>query len=217
MSIFESLMDNKGTISTTLGKKLAKEALGGDWGIADEAIRLCAFELSDASMRHLRSGAGKIVEIVAEARPELVAPRLEELFPALAAAEPQTRWMIIRTFGFCAGLNEAWAKKAIPFAKAYVESKEGLCLRAAADRFLGDYGALSEKNAAAVMPILQASIRNLARNEEDWILEAFIEIAELVDAESKAKIIGFAKRFRQGPKKSTQARAKKLLKLTGTA
>jgi len=213
MSIFESLLENKGTVSSALGKKLAEEVLGGDAGILDEAIRLCAFELVDHNMRRLRAGAAKIVELVAEKEPELVAPRLGELFPALKAAEPQTRWMIIRTFGYCARANEAWAKKDLPFAQAYVESKDGLCLRAAADRFLGDYGALSPKNAAAVLPILQTSIKSLVMNEEDWILEAFTQIAALVDSESKAKILLFAKRCERAPKKNTQARAKKLLKL----
>jgi hypothetical protein len=213
MSIFESLMDNKGTVSSALGKKLAREALGGDAGILDEAIRLCAFELSDPNMRRLRAGAAKIVELVAEERPELVSSRLGELFPALKAAEPQTRWMIIRAFGFCARQNEAWAKKALPFARTFVLSKEGLCLRAAADRFLGDYGSLSRKDAATVMPILQSSIRNLVMNEEDWILEAFMLIAALVDAESKAKILSFAKRCERAPKKSTQARDKRVTKL----
>jgi hypothetical protein len=213
MSIFESLMDNKGTVSTALGKKLAQEALGGDAGILDEAVRLCAFELSDPNMRQVRAGAAKIVELVAEKEPGLVAPRLGEIFPALKAAEPQTRWMIIRTFGYCARQNEDWAKKALPFAEAYLESKEGLCLSNSADLFLGDYGSLSPKNAAAAMPLLQSSIKNLVMNEEDRILEAFMRIAALVDAESKAKILLFAKRCERAPKKSTQARAKRVAKL----
>jgi hypothetical protein len=213
MSIFESLMENKGTISTSLGKRLAKEALAGDAGILDEAIRLCSFELDEAEMRHVRAGAAKIVEIVAESEPERVAPRLDELLPALQAAEPQTRWMAIRVFGFCARLNEAWAEKAIPFAEAIAESEEGLCLRSSADLFLGDYGALSKRNAAAVMPILLRSAGSLVRNEEDWLLEAFMEMLPQVSAEAKAKILGFARRCERAPKKSTQARAKKLLKL----
>jgi hypothetical protein len=214
MSIFEPLMENKGTVSTALGKKLAKEALGGEAGIIDEAVCLCVFELSDANMRHVRAGAAKIVEIVAEKRPELVAPRLKDLFPALRAAEPQTRWMIIRIFGFCARLNESWAKKAIPFAEAYLgSSEEGLCLRSSADLFLGDYGALSPNNAAAAMPLLLRSAGSLVLNEEDWILEAFMKILPMADEGAKAKILGFAKRCERAPKKSTQARARRVLKM----
>lgn len=213
MSIFESLMENKGTVSSALGKKLAADALGGKAEIIDEAIRLCSFDLAAANMRHVRAGAAKIVEILAEERPELVAPRLKELLPALNATEPQTRWAIIRTFGFCAKANESIAKMALPFAEAFLESKEGLCLSSSADLFLGDYGSLSSKNAAMVMPMLLESAANLAQNEEDWILEAFMKIVTLVDEDAKKRILSFAKRCEQAPKKSTQGRAKKVAEL----
>lgn len=102
--------------------------------------------------------AAKVVEIVAEEKPELVAPRLEKLLPALSAPEPQTRWMVVRTMGFCAGLNQPVAKKAVPYAEGYLDAKEGLVIASSADLFLGDFGALSKGNARLVFPILKRSI-----------------------------------------------------------
>lgn len=216
MSIFESLMTNKGTVSTALGKKLAKAALDGDLAILDEAIGLSVLALEDKSMRHVRAGAAKIAELVAEKRPELVAPRLKELFPALRAAEPQTRWMAMGLFGACAHLGEGWAKKALPFAQAIIEEKDGLCLSRSADLFLGDFVSLSRANAALAVPLLLKSAGSLVRNEEDWVLEAFMKILTLVDEEAWRKILAVAKRFERGPKKSTQARAKRLIAMKWT-
>jgi hypothetical protein len=55
------------------------------------------FEKSKLNQKHVRAGAAKVVEIVAENRPELVAPHLSKLLPALSVEEPQTRWAIKRS------------------------------------------------------------------------------------------------------------------------
>ena len=126
MPILEKLKNNKGTVSSLLGKTLAHEALNGNLEILKEAVELSVYSIADKKEKIVRSGAAKIVECVAMEKPELVAPYLAVLFPALEAFEPQTRWMIIRTFGLCAKNNPEAAKKAIPFARKYIhEKKEG--------------------------------------------------------------------------------------------
>ena len=109
MTIFAQLSTNKGTVSSVLGKTLAQQVLQeGRSDILLECIDLSSYEATSPASRHIRAGAAKVVEIVAEAQPELVAPHLEKLLPALAVAEPQTCWMIIRVMGFCARLNNRW-------------------------------------------------------------------------------------------------------------
>ena len=119
-------------------------------GILSECIGLVYYEASSATYRNIRAGAAKVVEIVAEKQPRLVAPHLGELFPALSVPEPQTRWAIIRVMGFCASLNKPVAKKDIHFAEEYLEVKEGLCIASSADLFLGDFGALFREDAESV-------------------------------------------------------------------
>ena len=100
MSIFEQLSNNKGTVSSALGKELAQKVLQESRGdILLECIDLACYEASAPASKHIRSGAAKVVEIVAK-DPELVAPYLGKLFPALSVQEPQTRWAIIRVMGF---------------------------------------------------------------------------------------------------------------------
>ncbi|RJQ31802.1 MAG: hypothetical protein C4562_05005 [Actinobacteria bacterium] len=214
MKIISQLEANKGTVSSALGKALAKKVLEGDLDILNEAIELCTFDLINEKTKHIRAGAAKIVELVAEKKPELMAPFLEKLLPALTVKEPQTRWMIIRTMGFCAPLNKKTAKKAISFARQYIKENEGLCIVSSADLFLGDFGAISSKDAELVFPYLEESSQNVILNEQDWLMESFIKIFKLVNDDCRGKITKFAKQWTSHSRKSTQARANKLLKLT---
>lgn len=213
MSIFEQLKNNKGTISSALGKKLAGQVLAGNKNILEEAIDLVIYQENNQTSKNIRAGAAKIIETVAEKKPEWVAPFLERLFPALDLPEPQTRWMIIRTMGFCANHNQEISAKAIEHAKNYIKQKEGLCLSGSAELYLGDIGSLSKKYANNVFPILEEVLANADVNEIDWVLEAFMKICTNLDEKNKEKIRNYANKYTNASKKSTQKRVKKLLKL----
>ncbi|MFZ5881414.1 MAG: hypothetical protein ACOY0R_18765 [Chloroflexota bacterium] len=213
MSIFEQLANNKGTVSSALGKTLAQKVLNGQTEILSECIDLSSYEASKPASKQIRSGAAKVVELVAEKQPGLVAPHLEKLLPALSVKEPQTRWMIIRTMGFCAHLNRAVAQKAIEYAETYIQDKkDGLCLASSADLFLGDFGALSKKDAQRVFPILMQSIENLVFNEQDWLLETLLKILPNLDKDEQVVIFKFAEHWQYSARKSTQQRAREILR-----
>ena len=212
MSGRDRLSGNKGTVSFARGKTLAHQVLAADrTDILSECIQLASYEAPDPGVRHIRAGAAKAVEIVAEERPGLVAPHPPKLLPYLAIPEPQTRWMIIRTMDFCARANTAAARKAIPFAQGYLRAKKGLCLTSSADLFLGDFGAVSKRCAREVFPILERPMKKPIRNEPDWLLEAGYHLfLNLGKAEQKA-VLRFAGRHRDAPRKSTRQRARMIL------
>ncbi len=213
MSVFEQLSHNKGTVSSALSKVLARKVLvEGQMDILSECINLTCYELSEPAARNIRAAAGKVVELVAEKEPGLVAPGLEALFPALSVPEPQTRWMIIRVMGYCAQGNKPVAMKAIPYAEKYLDGKEGLCIASSADLFLGDLGALSKEDAETVFPILEHSMDNLIANEQDWLLEAFFKIFPNLDQDGQEKVLQFAQQWQYSARKSTQQRAGKILR-----
>lgn len=213
MSIFTQLQNNKGTISSALGKELAERVLSGNNEILKEAIKLVIFNEHDLKSKNIRAGAAKIVETVAEMKPDLVAPFLEELYPALDLPEVQTRWMIIRTMGFCAHLNQEISISSMEYAIKYIQNKEGLCLTSSAELYLGDIGALSEENAKTVFPILEEALKNALVNEVDWILEAYMKICKNLDKKNLAKIKQYINEKITASKKSTQNRIKKLTKM----
>ena len=208
MTLFDKLKNNKGTVSSALGKILANEILDGNIDLLKETIPLVCYNLKTRKDKNIRSGAAKIVEIVAEKHPKLVAQYLVNLLPALEVDEPQTKWMIIRTMGFCSEVQPQITKKAIPFAKKYINEKvDGqLCLVGAADMFLGDYGALCKENAEAIFPILVDSTNNVIMNEHDWIIEAFIKIVKYLTIKQKEIILDFCEEYSNHPRKATQSR-----------
>ncbi len=212
MSTLDQLASNKGTVSSALGKVLAQKVLDGQTSILLECIDLACFDPSAPTQKHIRSGAAKVVELVAEKRPDLVAPHLAKLMLALAVTEPQTRWMIIRTMGYCAHLNKAIAQKAIPYAEKYIERKEGLVIASSADLFLGDLGAISQKDARKVFLILERSMDNAIPNEQDWLLEALFKVFQNLTKSEQEKTIKFAERWQNSSRKSTQQRAKRILR-----
>ncbi len=212
MNTFEQLSHNKGTVSSALGKALAQKALAGQTDILSECLELACHDPAKQDQKNIRAGAAKVIELVAEKRPEWVAPHLEKLLPALSVTEPQTRWMVIRTMGYCAHLNKAVAQKAIAFAERYIDSKEGLCISSSADLFLGDFGAISEKDAHKVFPVLERSMENAIENEQDWLLEAFYKLFPNLAKAEQEKAAKFAERYQYSTRKSTQQRALKILR-----
>ena len=90
MSLFTDLSANKGTVSSALGKAVAHQVLqDGRIDLLLECIDLFSYKAASPGSKHICAGAAKVVEVVAELQPELVAPHLEKLLPALSVAEPQ--------------------------------------------------------------------------------------------------------------------------------
>jgi hypothetical protein len=217
MGIFELLKANKGTVSSALGKELGARVLNGDLSILHEAIKYVVFDLDNAESKGIRSGAAKIIEIVAEKKPELVAHNLNKLKPALNAPETQTRWMLMYIFGFCAKLNPNESISVMDFAKKYLTEDAGVCLSGSVHQYLGRIGATSEKIAMDVLPILDDSMRTASENEKDWILEGFLNIVSNLKSDSLIIVKRNAEICLDSRKKSTQDRARKLLKKISVA
>ncbi len=217
MEIFELLKANKGTVSSALGKDLASKVLKGDLSILQEAIKYVVFDLDNVNSKGIRAGAAKIIEKVAEKKPDLIAKDLEKLKPALNVAEPQTRWMLMQVFGFCAKLNPNESISALDFAKKYLTENAGVCLSGAVHLYLGRIGATSKNTANEVILILDDSLKTATENEIDWILEGFLSILDNLDSDSIEIVKKNAEICLDSRKKSTQDRAKKILKKINAA
>lgn len=216
MEIFDLLKSNKGTVSSALGKELADKVLKGDMSILQEAFKYVIFDLNNVNSKGIRAGAAKIIEKVAEKKPELIAMDLDKLKPALNAPEPQTRWMLMQVFGFCAKLNPKASISVLDCAKKYLTENAGVCLTGAVHLYLGRIGATSNNIANEVITILDDSLKTATENEIDWILEGFLYILDNLDSDSKEIVKRNAEIYLDSRKKSTQDRAKKILKKIAT-
>lgn len=212
MLIFEKLEKNKGTTSSALGKSLATQVINGDKEILSEAIQLVKYDIKNEKTKNIRAGAAKIIEKVAEKKPELISPYLIDILPALDAEEPQTRWMIIMACGYCSALNPKIARKGISYAKFFIREKQGVCLSGAAEIFLGFIGSVSTDFADEVFPILLEAYDDPLPNEMDWILEAFLKIIDKASTNNQKTIIECATEQMAAFKPSTKKRAEKIIK-----
>ncbi len=154
MSLLERIGNNKGTISSALGKTLAGEVLAGDMGILNEC-----FSLVHHADKNVRSTCAKVIELAAEKRPELAAGRLDRLVDVFSLPEPQTRWMMLHVFGLCARLNPVAAKSVFHLMDAYVSADSGTCLLGRAIDYLGFVGELSGRDAERAVPYLEAAVK----------------------------------------------------------
>lgn len=212
MDLLDILKANKGTVSSALGKELAEKVLKGDHAILQDAIKYVGYDLKNEKRKGVRAGAAKILEKVAEKKPELIAGQLEKLKPSLEVKEPQTRWMLMQVFGYCASLNPKESSSILEYAKDYLAENAGVCLSGAVHLFLGRIGATSKKMAYDVLPILDDAFRTASENEIDWILEGFYNIIDHMDIDAQQLIRKNTELHLDAKKKSTRARAKKILK-----
>lgn len=189
MPILEQLQNNKGTISSALGKSLAKEVLKGKTEILTEAVRLVR-----ADSKNVRAGAAKIIECVAEDKPEMVADYLIDLMPAFEFPEPQTRWMITHTFGLCAKLNPDTATEIFDRAVSFTGSEHGTCLQDSAITYFGYIGTLSAKHAAKAFTILEEAIYSVPKRIPR-ILESYYRMIDYLPDEEKQKLSEYTESF----------------------
>jgi hypothetical protein len=206
MSILPQLEKNKGTISSALGKALAKDVLARETAILEEAVNLLAHE-----NKQVRAGAAKIVEQVALGDPSLVVEFLPRLLPALDAPEPQTRWMAIHTLGLCAALDASTALKALPKAEAFVEAESGACLWGATIVYLGYVGATSAENAQAAFPILEQALRRVSKQTRQ-VLQSFSRLLDYADEETRTAIGRHAETYVQSENNGIRTMARKIEK-----
>ncbi len=206
MSILPQLEENKGLVSSALGKSLARQVLAGQTPILEEAVELLAHE-----DKNVRAGAAKIVEQVAMVDPGLVVDFCPQILPALAVPERQTRWMVIHALGYCASLDTTTALRALPRAQAFIEADSGACLWGATIVYLGHVGATSRANAQKVFPLLEQALHDVPKQAKK-VLESFLGLLDQADDETRAKIAGYAETCAQSDKATLKRVARKIQK-----
>jgi hypothetical protein len=206
MKILQKLKNNKGTVSSALGKSLAQEVLKGDMEILKEAVGLILFD-----DKNVRSGAGKIIEMVAEKKPGLIVPYLKKLLPALELPEPQTRWVILHAYGLCAKLKPDISREALPKAEQFLKEKSGMCLWDRFITYLGLLGAISDRDAQKVFPLLEKTLTTIP-DRTARIFEGFERMVPVLNQELKAKLEEMSRKYVNNKSPSIKSKALRILK-----
>lgn len=204
MSILPQLMENRGTVSSALGKALASEVLSGSRDILGEAAELLYHEL-----KNVRAGAAKIVEQVAVSGPGLVVPLMPGLPPALDLSELQSRWMVIHTLGLCAALDPRTAAEALPKARLYMQSASGVCLWGATVKYLGHLASTPRVEARRVFPLLMQAYTTIPKLRK-VILESLLQLCDQGDEPMRRELALLADSHLEDDKPSVPRAARKL-------
>jgi tetratricopeptide (TPR) repeat protein len=208
MTLLEQLQENKGTVSSALGKELAKKALSGDRSILDGSMQLIHFD-----DKNVRSGAAKILEKVAEEKPEWVSDHLSELLTCMNYPEAQTRWMVLHICGLCAQLNPDVAREVFEEAIKYLDKKHGTVLNDRAITYLGYIGSLSEHDCKQAFPHLIQSFQ-LHPNRITRIFESLWRLADNLDEAQKQLVRQYIHQF-ENDKPAIKTWARKVNKKIG--
>ena len=206
MTLLDQLLVNKGTVSSALSKQLAKDTLAGDMSILKEASRLIHHE-----SKVVRSGAAKIIEKVAEEKPQLVAPLLTDLIPTLDYDEPQTKWMMIHTFGLCAKLQPGLSREIFDSVLKYLKPTNGTCLRDRSITYLGYMGSVTKLDCDKCFPILIDSFTKHP-DRVTRVFESLERLSDWFDANQKQTVKEYADRFVGSKSAEIKKWAKKIMR-----
>lgn len=208
--LLNQLQNNKGRISSALGKELAKQVLSGREDILQEA-----FELIHHDNQNVRSGAAKIIEKVAEERPELVIGRLSDLRRCMDYKEAQTRWMVMHVAGLCAKLQPDISRDFFDDAVAYLDKKHGTVLNDRAITYLGYLGAVSVADCSRCFPNLMESFERHP-NRRTRVFESLIRMSDHMSDEQKRIVLERAVRLESSDSPTIGKLAKKVIRMFGS-
>lgn len=206
MTLLEQLQENKGTVSSALGKQLAKEALSGNKQLLIEALKLIHFD-----DKNVRSGAAKIIEKVAEEKPTLVSDHLSDLLICMNYPEAQTRWMVLHILGLCASYQPEISREVFDDAIKYLDKKHGTVLNDRAITYLGYIGALSPDDCKIVFPYL-IDCFDLHPNRITRIFESFLRMTDNLNNDQKETLRKYLQKFESDKKPSIRNWVKKVKK-----
>lgn len=136
----------------------------------EEAARLASVENSadalsaliedlSSSSRRTRQLAGRVVNLLAEREPDLLAPFIEQLVDALYRPEAQTRWEVLDALTLLVPEHAKECGAAYEGAEAALFDEISAPLRLSAFRFLVVWGATERRRSEKVWPIIDEAIQ----------------------------------------------------------
>lgn len=136
----------------------------------EEAARLASVESSadalsaliedlSSSSRRTRQLAGRVVNLLAEREPNLLAPFIEQLVDALYRPEAQTRWEVLDALTLLVPEHAKECGAAYEGAEAALFDEISAPLRLSAFRFLVVWGATERRRSEKVWPIIDEAIQ----------------------------------------------------------
>lgn len=211
MSYLDLFMSNKGTISSKLSKQIATQLLESNQGIPYEIVELCFYNHHVGKFKNIRSSACKIVELIAEERPEWVSSYLKDLSLVLEVSEAQSKWMIIKTFSYCADLNKGDFKDILNNVLQIFNNDPGLVLMSSCLMYFSSFINIYNASFDSILDEIVKYTSHSKENEFDFFISFFEEVRHLFSSSTKERVYALVNIMKHSSRKITLKRKKKFL------
>jgi len=206
MSVLSRLSSQVGDRTEESNRKVAQEALE-----QPSLLTEIAQGLSAADVR-LVGDCAEVLTKVAEHKPELVVPYVEQLLPLLAARNTRVRWEAVHAISLAARLVPERITPIIGELAAKIRGEKSVIVRDGAVYALGEYGSTSGEAAQTVFPILTEALTAWEGKEAGKALEALAKVVA-TDRSLAQEAASLAEPFLTHQSPKVRRLAKKLMEI----
>lgn len=204
----------------TLLDQLSSKAAGHITGATRQAVPLC---LADPALLHeiaaglagrdvmRQADCAEVMTMIAEQRPDLVAPFAAQLLPLLASRATRARWEAMHALALVADHVPETLIPALPQLREIIRQDKSIIVRDYAVDALARLATVDDATAARVYPLLLEALASWNGRHAGCALPGLAAVGQRLPAE-RAAIIAVAAPFLDHPKGVVRKAAKTLQK-----
>lgn len=159
----------------------------------------------------LLADCAEVCTMVAEKKPEIVAPHVEKLVPLLDHKKTRVRWEAMHALAYCAPLRPDVMAGLMGKLDEILRTDKSTIVRDYAITALGNYGQLDQDTAQAVLPILKIGINIYDGKHAKLVLEGYQKMLPHLGTET-VYLQRTAENLQDHPRGTVKKAAKQLLK-----
>lgn len=208
MKILEQLSSRKGDRTEDSNKIVAEQCMADPRLLADISVGL------EDDDKKLRSDCAEVFTMVAEKRPELVAPYAENILPLLSDKETKTRWEAAHTLAYIADRAPDVVSDALPALRKLIEEDKSTIVRDYSLDTVAGYAKAGVETSRKAYGILLSALEQWGEKHARQVFRGFNYVLDNLP-DCAAEINPLVRPYMSAQKKVVAAEAAKLVKRTG--
>jgi len=207
MEILNQLSSRKGDKSEIANRIVAEKCIANPKTLAEISIGL------EDSDRKLQSDCIEVFTLVAELKPEFVAPYAENILPLLYSKETKTRWEAVHTLSFIADKIPDIIFSVLPVLQSLVEKDKSTIVRDYAMDTVANYAKVSAETSEKSYEVLKFALELWGEKHAKQVFKGFNNVLSNC-SDYNAEINSLVQPYLTANKKIVATEAKKIIKRT---
>ncbi len=207
MEILNSLSSRKGNRTEDSNKIVAEQCAADPRLLADISIGL------EESDKKLQADCAEVFTMVAEKRPELVAPYAAAILPLLSSKETKTRWEAAHALAYIAEFVPDVVSDALPALRSLIERDKSTIVRDYALDTVAGYAKAGVETSREAYSILKSALAEWGEKHARQVFRGFNNILDHLPG-TAVEIRSLTKPYLSAQKKIVAAEAAKIVKRT---